>query len=139
MIIIKDVLLVTWIKSMRTWTQKKVIFHGGEANQQKISKHFKGSNFWVENDFFNKSLENGITWLKKTAGKRSKDFQKIVRMDKKTWIGKKKLVTSRQPKARSSHRKKGNDHMCYINEIMYKWIRSDRFEKHFRVRFDKTK
>lgn len=29
------------------------------------------------------SINNSIAWLKKTAGKRSKDFQKIVRMDKK--------------------------------------------------------
>lgn len=76
--------------------------------------------------------------VKENSKKKEQRFSENSENRQKNMNRQKELVTSWHLKARSSHMKKGNDHMCYINEIMYKWIRSDRFEKHFRARFDKT-
>lgn len=95
--------------------------HGRELNEERISKHFKGSNFWVENYFSNKSSVRNIIWLKKTIGKKNKGFQEIEWT--KMWIGIfvhsiNMLVALKHIKARLSHMKKGDDHICYTNKIM---------------------
>lgn len=77
------------------------------------------------NYFCVKILIRNITQVKKTMDIKM-GFQKIVIINKKM-VRHKKLVASRLIKARLTHMKDREGHLCSVHKNMEEWVRNDRF------------
>lgn len=104
-----------------------IIFHGGQSDQEKISESYKGGIILIEPwklflcQDFDKKHHSGKenNGHKDGFSENSDNKQKMVRH--------KKLVASRLIKARLTHMKDREGHLCSVHKNIEEWVRSDRF------------